>query len=219
MKTMRILLVMALAAVTGTVQATLYSINDIKSGSGGFGASLFHDASGSNYMSGATIGDIVEGAGIFGTYDDVTGALNATGMGLAAGGTFSLTGTLLFDGSGLLSADSVVFVDFDATAEANHASLNDTIIGFKPGYVCCGNNGYDPNSFLANNSDMWMTLWGADFGIGGIDPNGGWNGTYDGAKIGMDIRLSMTEISVPEPSILALLGLGLVAVGFTRRNS
>ncbi len=208
---LRNVLAATVLAFAGSAQATVFAVDGVLGGSSGFGASSFHDASGSNAMSGPIVADVVEGAGIFGTYNDVSGALSVSGLSLTGGtGAFALTGTLLFDGLGKLSVNSMLFVDFDATAEGN--GLVDATLGFLPGYVCCGSTAYDPNSFLANGSDMWMTLWGADYGY-----SGAFNGSYDGANLGMDLRLSMSPTSVPEPSILVLLSVGLLALGFTRR--
>lgn len=191
----------------GSAQATVYDITAVLGGSSGFGASSFHDASGTNPMSGPIVADIVEGPGLFGSYNDMTGVLNATGVNLVGGGSFSLTGTLVFDAGGLLAANSVLAISFSGTS---NPALNDTVLGFLPGYVCCGSSGFDPNSFQSLGDDRIMTLWGADFMGDFLD-----TGSYDYAQLGMDLRLRLTE-SVPEPSVLAMLALGLLGLGLRR---
>jgi len=214
-KTMKSLAAFAAITLSSAAQATLFNITSVESGSSGFGASAFHDASGSNPMSGSQLADTIEAPGFFGTYDDATGFLNGSGFSLVGGGSFTLTGTLVFDINGLLSANSMLDLDFTG---GPGGAVSDTTIGFLPGYICCGNTDYDPNSFKANGSEMWMTLWGADFSS--TDANGAplFAGDYSGSALGMDIRLAMTEASVPEPSILALLSLGLFGIFMTGRN-
>ena len=194
------------AGIQGAAQAMVYDIVSVLRGSDGFGASSFHDASGSNVMSGPMVADIVEGLGLFGTYNDVTGELNATGLMIAGGGTFSLNGTLLFDASGLLAANSVLNISFSGTS---NPALTDTTIGFLPGDVCCSGF-YDPNSFRPYQDKMIMTLWGADFMGDFLN-----TGRYDYAELGMDLRMKMIE-RVPEPSVLAMLAIGLLGLGSRR---
>ena len=73
--------------------ATLWEIDLVLTGAGvpGFGASLFHDATDGAPMSGSNIGTITGGPGVLGTYDDVSGAFNATFDLLDMGDTVTLT--------------------------------------------------------------------------------------------------------------------------------
>ena len=199
---------------TSAAQADVWEIVNVLDGSSGFGASSFHDSSGGSPMSGSTLDEIIEVGGSFGTYDDVSGELNVTGLTLAGGGSFTLTGNLLFPGSTLAPASTV---DVDFTGQG--ASLSDTTIGFMAGYVCCGSTNEDPNSFIVSSSGPGstgiMSLWGANF-------TGDFDGlTYPGSTIGMDIRLGMVfdsfspPATVPVPAAAWLFGsaiLGLVAV-------
>lgn len=197
--------------------ATVWNIDELLNGTdGGFGYSGFHDASG-HVMSGSDFGGIV--GLVSGTYDDVTGAFNATfevdPVGPAANTTFTLTGNMLFS-SNFLANGATLDIDFLAPTP----NLIDTTLGFAPGDVCCnGNNngtpGLDPNSF--DLSTGIMTLWGAN----GFDENAtGDNAVdyYNGSTLGMDLRVKLSAVSVPEPSVLALMGLGIIALGIARRT-
>jgi len=202
-----------LLGASGLAQATtVYNILDVRDGSSGFGASLFHDASGTNVMAGSTLADIPSIAVVSGTFDDATGTLNVT-MNVSTGGTFTLSGTgLIFDGSGTLAANSQLNISFTNPTGA----LQDGIIGFLPGYLCCGRTDQDPNSFVADNGTMVMSLWGANFG------GDTFNGSYEGiegnrlATYGMDLRLSMSP--VPVPAAVWLFGSGLMALAGVARN-
>ena len=88
-----------LLALGTSAQATLWQIDAVLTGAGvnGFGASSFHRASDSTPMSGADLGTITAGSGIFGTWDDVTGVLDATFLLTGAGGaTVDVNGSLSF---------------------------------------------------------------------------------------------------------------------------
>jgi len=211
----KILSVMALAACCGTASATTYNITMVQSGGGGFGASLFHDASGSNVMSGLTVGTIPNISGLLGTYDDVTGAFYAELDVIPVVGvvptSFTLDGTLFFDGAGLLDDNYSLAIDFTPNAIS---PLSDGNIGFLPGYVCCGSTDNDPNSFLADsNGDLIMSLWGANF-FSSLP----FAGVYDNkTNLGMDLRIKLEP--VPVPAAVWLFGSGLLGlVGVARRR-
>jgi len=204
----------AITLLTGShlAQAAIYNINTVMTGSSGFNASLFHDATGASAMSGATLANIPDVSVLSGTYDDISGAFNAT-MNISTGGSFTLSGTgLLFTG-GTLANNSQMSISFTNPSGA----LVDDEIGFLPGYICCGLTDQDPNSFVADTNGMVMTLWGANFG-GGI-----FNGSYDDsagnrlATYGMDLRLNLTP--VPVPAAAWLFGSGIVGlIGLARRK-
>jgi len=206
--------VAAVALLTGShlAQAAIYNINTVMSGSSGFNASLFHDATGTSAMSGATLASIPSVSVLSGTYDDISGAFNAT-MNISTGGSFTLSGTgLLFTG-GSLASNSQMSISF---TNPTGALVNDEI-GFLPGYICCGATNQDPNSFVSSTNGMVMTLCGANFG-GGI-----FAGSYDDsagnrlATYGMDLRLNLTL--VPVPAAAWLFGSGLVSlIGLARRK-
>ena len=187
-------------------QAAIYNIDNVLNGSSGFNASLFHDASGSDPMTGATLATIPSVSVISGSYNDATGDFNAT-MGVSTGGSFTLSGSGLLFSGGTLAANSQLSITFSNPT----GSLQDNEIGFLPGYICCGSSGLDPNSFIADSGSMVMTLWGANFGGGTFD------GNYYTHDLGMDLRLSMT--SVPIPATVWLLGSGLLGlIGAARRK-
>lgn len=205
----------ALAAIYGHAAfATVWTIDTVQNGTdSGFGFSSFHDASGSNVMTGSNLGNI-SGAGALGTYNDVTGAFSATFNVTGSGGpSFTLNGILDFGGTfnNTLASNSTLTADFAGTL----VGLGDTIIGFKAGYVCCGSTNNDPNSFNAAPGGAVMTLWGADdFNIV--------TGAYGtSAKVGMDIRIHLTAVEdddIPEPMSMALFGMGLAGLGLMRRR-
>ncbi len=202
--------------LVGPINAATYNITAVLNGGGGFGASLFHDASGATVQSGNIVGNIDNITGILGTYDDVTGAFNATldvtAVGSPVPTTFTLSGTLFFDNAGLLDNNYSLFVDF---LDGSFMELVDSNLGFKPGYVCCGNNGNDPNSLLVDgNGDLVMTLWGANF-FSGLP----FTGAYDNkTNLGMDLRIKLEP--VPVPAAVWLFGSGLLGlVGVARRKA
>lgn len=214
----KILSGLVLAACCTAASATTYNVTMVLSGGGGFGASLFHDASGANVMSGNTVGTITNISGMLGTYDDVTGAFFADLDVVPVVGTdptsFTLTGTLLFDGAGVLASNSSLAIDFSPNAIS---PMTDGNIGFLPGYVCCGSTDNDPNSFLADtNGNLIMSLWGANFSSGLP-----FDGTYDNkTNLGMDLRIKLEPVPVPAAVWLFGSGLmGLVAVSRRRKLS
>ena len=210
----------AIATLTFSIHAhaTVWNIDSVLHGSdGGFGYSVFHTASGSNVMSGSVLGDITNV--ISGTYDDTTGAFSATfevdPVG-SANTTFTLNGNLLFS-SNFLATPSTLAIDFAVP----NTHLVDTVLGFVPGDICCSGNtnttpGLDPNSFDA--SAGIISLWGANGFLANATGSRVADYYYD-STLGMDLRLQLSPTSVPEPSTLALLGLGIAAIGVARRRS
>ena len=199
-----------------TASATIWDLTTVQTGSqGGFGFSLLHEASPSSPMSGPTIANIVD-TGSFGQYDDTTGELTATltlsGTGIGAGSTISLVtqigDPLNFNGANqTLGATALVDVFFNVnfTGPVIPDLVTDTTFEFAAGYVCCGNNGFDPNSFRSNGSGgMVMSLWGA-------------NDLNLAHPLGIDLRITMNE-AIPEPMTAILYGVGLVGLGYARRR-
>lgn len=193
---------------------TVYTILEVFPGYDGFSASQFHDsASGPNFATGTTLATIDIAPVISGTFNDDTGALNAT-IEIYRGGTFTLSGTgLIFDSNGILASNSQLNITFSDPVGA----LQDDTLGFMSGYVCCGRSDQDPNSFISTGNKNVMSLLGANFG------GGTFNGSYDdayGARLatfGMDIRLNMAP--VPIPAAVWLFGSGLLGlVGVARRS-
>jgi len=223
----RLLSMMAALGLATGAEAGMFQILSVQGCSGGFCASLFHDASGSNPMSGATLAEITGIAtapGVGNTYDDQSGAFDAvfSVSDGSAGGTVHLQGQLDFPaapGGGLLAGVSSLTADFEGAVATG---LADTTLHFDTGYQCCGSDGFDPNSFLPSAAPfpqgpdvMLMTLWGAN----------GWNGNaWPAASLGIDLRVLMQalprtlpNLPVPEPGAPALLLLGLAAAGMARR--
>ena len=202
--------------------ATVWNIFNVQGGSeGGFTYSLIHEASGCNAMCGSTIATI-SGNGALGTYDDQTGMLNATfnlsGSGIAAGATMTIaskaTNPLLFGGVDDTTLAPALFdVTFTGTTIAG---VQSAVVGIKSGYVCCGNDGNDPNSFKAVSPGLGLiSLWGAD----GFNINGE---TYEIATFGVDLRIEVAATNnddVPEPGALLVFATALITLRAVRGTS
>lgn len=208
------MLTLVASAVSSVTHATIYDVSAVLSGSAtpGFSASAFHDASGSNVMSGPTLAGI--NSLTSGSYDDSNGFLSVN-LGMSNGGSFTLSGFLLFGANDTLTAHSTVDIDFDGVAEG--AGFSDTTIGFMGiNRVCCS-GAYAPNSLAAGIDSQIMTLWGANFSADVFD------GTYGGATLGMDLVLDLTRPGlkvVPVPAAVWLFGSGLLGlVGVARRRT
>ena len=107
-----------LLGLSAASQATIWNIDAVltASNNNSFNASLFHDANDTTQMTtGGWTALIVSGTGPRGTYNDANGFFDAE-FNLVDGGTVSVEGTLLFDGSGALSTLASLEVIFDATA-------------------------------------------------------------------------------------------------------
>ncbi len=186
--------------------AAQWSIQSVLNGTdGSFGFSGFHDASGSNVMSGTNWGSM--SATGSGSFDDVTGAFNGS-FSMAGGPGFTLSGILNFG-----AASNTPLGTLNLTFNSAFHGITATTLGFVAGTVCCGAAGTDaPNSFIASGANRTMTLWGAD-GFDGIGPN-----FFEGNhRIGMDLRLTLTP-AIPEPEIYAMLGMGLGLLGWAGRR-
>jgi len=156
----KLALVAVIAAGALPASAAVWNIYNVQGGSqGGFAYSLLHEATGCNAMCGSTIATI-SGSGAIGTYNDQTGILNATfdiaGSGIASGATMTLaskvSNPLLFGGVDDTTIAPALFdVTFNGTTILG---LQSTEIGIKTGYVCCGNDGNDPNSFQSTNPGL-----------------------------------------------------------------
>lgn len=218
----KLALLAVLAAGALPASAAVWNIYNVQGGSqGGFSYSLLHEATGCNAMCGATIATI-SGSGAIGTYNDQTGILNATfdiaGSGIASGATMTVaskvSNPLLFEG---VDDSTIAPALFDVTFNGTTIlGLQSTEIGIKTGYVCCGNDGNDPNSFHSTNPGLAiMSLWGAD----GFNVNGE---SYSGSQIGMDLRIELattTNDDVPEPGALLVFVTALVSLRVVRGTS
>lgn len=210
---------LALLLVASNSQATVWTVDQVLGGNSGFGASLFHKASNSNPMGGATLAHIA-GTGVLGSYDDMTGALNvvlnyysdAAETNLL--GTATLTGMLFFDANGVLDDDydiALTLTDPLIGSRTNHT------LTFTDGYQCCGGDENDPNTFLPDDDFVAggtsMTLWGAD----GFNHTTQSFGGKPRTRLGVDLRLNLTATAVPEPGTAMLMGLGLLGMAGMRR--
>lgn len=239
MKKLSLATLVASALVTSSANAATYDIINVLNGTQGFGSSIFSEASPTSPQSTdftlgiktAEISDVAQPGHVVGTYDDVTGDLNvelhhleaifpAYPNGAIVPTHANLTGNMIFDNAGLLDADSTLDLDFIDGASGN---LIDGTLGFKSGYVCCGSDFSDPNSFMEqNDGTYWLTLLGAN--INAANP---WDGIYDNTtNLGMNIRLELVNqdqsqlSAVPVPAAVWLFGSGLIGLaGIARRKS
>ena len=212
----------AIAAIVATTifstaaSAMLWNISEVQTGSqGGFGFSQLHKASISSPMNGAKLSNIVN-TGSFGQYNDTTGELTAifalagteNGSGLTMSVVTQITDPLLFNGvDETLGATALLDVIFSVnfTGAVIPELVGSTTISFAAGYVCCGDNGDDPNSFHDNGSGgKVMSLWGA-------------NDVYLPNPLGIDLHLTLNT-PIPEPMSGILFGFGLMGLGYTRRR-
>ena len=207
--------ILGLLGFSASAGATMWEATMLLNGTNnGFGFSTFHDSSGSNVMAAST-GGTSQMHLISATFDDVTGAFfmdvnydNNTGSPSYGAGSATLSGILNFDnfmtGSNFeMSNQSDLFM----TNPGDLFLVGDATLSFLAGIQCCGGATPPPNSYLIDtNGDLVMSLWGAD----GYDP---WSGEFIGSKIGMDLRLKFS--AVPEPSLLGLIGLGLMFTGYS----
>ncbi len=213
MKLQKFCVGLLVAGVSGYAQATVYNITGVLSGTDEtFRFSQFHDATDldgdADPSTGSQLSKILT-TGFSGTYDDQSGAFNAVfDLENNVADSVTMTGNLLFVG-GLLSSESELAIDFSGS----YGQLVDTVMGFNPGDVCCESTA-DPNSF----DGSLMSLWGANFNYSGgpngpISLPGGFNGSYDGSTLGMDLRIELTAIPVPASAWLFASGiLGLATV-------
>lgn len=224
-KVIRTILFLTAMSFITPAKATMWNITEVMTGAGvaGYGASSFHNATDGSPMSGANAGDIATGSGIFGTYNDATGAFSGTFSfdGSPSSGTFSLSGILDFFTNPVadiwLDNTSSLQVDFtgsSGTLNSSHSAHLDDIFFIRgnhggSGAVCC-NTSNAPNSLMNDgNGGLIMTLWGAN----GYSEQTAYAGGDD-TNLGMDLRIRLTR--VPEPAGLILMGLGLLGLACRR---
>jgi hypothetical protein len=115
------------------------------------------------------------------------------------------SGSYKISGAGLLSLNSIDF-------SANNGSLNYHLQGFLNNIAI-----WDTNSSLAGPSSTFVTISGfaataVDFIQMDLTANGS-SANFD------NINVSQANISVPEPTSFALLGLALAGLGFMRKRN
>jgi len=211
--------------VSSVAEAAVYDITGVLSGvDGDFGFSGFHYAgnggSGVNGdgdpMTGSPLADIPAATGLLGSYNDVTGDFTATlGSDFAPIPTFTLSGNMLFDGSGFLASTSTLNITFHTTTLAGDFDFT-TGMDFAAGQVCCSGTN-PPNSF----DGTLLSLWGANSivdlssitDVMYLFPEY----THANPLLGLDLRLELT--AVPVPAAAWLFGSGLIGLaGFAARR-
>ena len=200
------LLFVLAGAAADRASAVTYEVVDILGGTGNFGASLFHEASGCSAMCGSTILNFTNWD-VTGTYDDSSGLLNLTATNTndsAQYFTLSSTDPMLYAADGSLQQTASLDAEFSSAMLTAYAgSLADGTLTFEDNFVCCGSTpGADPNSFDSVN--MVMALWGATGYVAGQG--------YVNPLYGLDLRIELSP--VPLPAALPLLATALGALGF-----
>ncbi|MDX1812701.1 MAG: PEP-CTERM sorting domain-containing protein, partial [Gammaproteobacteria bacterium] len=75
------------------------------------------------------------------------------------------------------------------------------------------NPGWDPNTYIDDYVARWVPVLGGVYDVVTIEPKAGAPFTYEATEID-----AIKAVLLPEPSVIALLGLGFVGLTLTRRR-
>ncbi len=161
---------------------------------------------------------------------------------LAVGATGSVTGTLQTDGTiGALSSSNIVDWTFDLCFDVTCQTVNDANaqLGLRVGILAAtltdlvldfADNFADDGSFTLLMHDLTWSFeaqasgggnTGGSYGMRQDSPSGS-NIAFESVSLGSNpavVQFASVPVSVPEPGTLALLGLGLAAIGIGRRKN
>ena len=195
--------------------ATVYSIEALTYGSDrGFTYSLLHKASNRNPMSGKTKAWVESGNGF---YNSDTGFFDASFL-LSDGVTMNLEGQLDFSDTSDQWLDSMSTLSATFINDSRGKYKDRTFTFLSGDQIRRNRNSDDPNSFKNN----FISLWGADGTFREKTYTDWWGNTHtygkwSGTKLGIDLRVKLTE--TPLPSTLLLFGTGLIGLGAIRRKA
>lgn len=156
----------------------------------------------------------VTGGTLLGAGTVLAGAVTNTGGTIGPGGTMTVVADYIQGPGGTLAVDIDSLLAFDLLSVTGGVTLDGFLdLQVDPGYAAAAQVG---DSFTIME---WSSFSGAFDTVTGGDLGGGKFFTLDYENSGLTLTVNaQTVVGVPEPGMIALLGLGVAGIGFTRRR-